>query len=103
MVSAVIQGLAWGIRTPVLTSMRGDYFGRKSFALIMGSSQGVAMLGMIVGPLLVGYLADHFSYSLGFKVVAACAAPGSLLFVFLRNPRASLVSDATPPHPSGSR
>ena len=87
MVSAVIQGLAWGIRSPVLISMRGDYFGRRSFAVIMGSSQGVSMLGMIVGPLLGGYFADHFSYSLGFKVIAACTAPGFLLFVFLRNPR----------------
>ena len=87
MVSAVIQGLAWGVRSPVLTSMRGDYFGRRSFAVIMGSSQGVSMLGMIVGPLLGGYFADHFSYSLGFKVIAAFTAPGLLLFVFLRNPQ----------------
>jgi MFS family permease len=87
MVSAVIQGLAWGVRSPVITSMRGDYFGRKSFAVIMGSSQGIAMLGMIVGPLLGGYFADHFSYSLGFKVIAAFTAPGFLLFVFLRNPQ----------------
>ena len=86
-VSAVIQGLAWGIRTPVLISMRGDYFGRRSFAVIMGFSQAVMMLGMVIGPLLSGYFADHFSYSVGFKVIAACAAPGSLLFILLRNPQ----------------
>jgi MFS family permease len=86
-VSAVIQGLAWGVRSPVLTSMRGEYFGRRSFAVIMGFSHGMAMVGMIVGPLLSGYFADHFSYSLGFKVIAACTAPGFLLFVFLRNPQ----------------
>jgi len=87
MVSAVIQGMAWGVRAPVLTSIRGDYFGRKSFAIIMGCSQGIAMIGMIIGPLVVGYFADHFSYSLGFTVMAACTAPGSLLFLFLRNPQ----------------
>ncbi len=87
MVSTVIQGLAWGVRSPVLTSMRGDYFGRRSFAVIMGFSHGIAMLGMIVGPLLSGYFADHFSYGLGFKVIAACTAPGFLLFVFLRSPQ----------------
>jgi MFS family permease len=87
MISAVIQGMAWGVRAPVLTSMRGDYFGRKSFAIIMGFSQGIAMMGMIVGPLVVGYFADHSSYSLGFTVMAVCTAPGSLLFLFLRNPQ----------------
>ena len=86
-ISAVIQGMAWGVRTPVLISMRGDYFGRKSFAMIMGFSQVVMMLGMVVGPLLSGYFADNYSYGLGFKIIAVATAPGILLFVFLRNPQ----------------
>ncbi len=87
MVSAVVQGLAWGVRGPVLTSMRGDYFGRKSYPVIMGFSQAVMMTGMVIGPLLSGYFADHFSYQLGFKVIAASAAPGVLLFLWLKNPQ----------------
>jgi MFS family permease len=87
LISAAIQGMAWGVRTPVLISMRGDYFGRKSFAMIMGFSQVVMMLGMVVGPLLSGYFADNYSYGLGFKIIAVATAPGILLFVFLRNPQ----------------
>ena len=87
MLSAVIQGLAWGARAPLINALRGDYFGRKSFAMISGYSQVVTMLGLMVGPLLAGYFADHFSYSLGFKVIALCALPAFFLFLFLRNPQ----------------
>ena len=101
MVSAVVQGLAWGVRSPVLTSMRGDYFGRRSFAVIMGFSQGVTMVGMVIGPLLSGYFADHFSYELGFKVIAASTAPGVLMFIWLKNPQSSrTTATATRPTPS---
>ena len=89
MVSAVVQGLAWGMRSPVLTSMRGDYFGRRSFAVIMGFSQAVTMVGMIIGPILSGYFADNYSYELGFKVIAASTAPGVLMFVWLKSPQPS--------------
>ena len=87
MVSAVVQGLSWGVRSPVLTSMRGDFFGRRSFAVIMGFSQAVMMIGMIIGPVLSGYFADNYSYQLGFKVIAALTAPGVLLFLWLKNPQ----------------
>ena len=83
---AVCQGLSWGVRTPVLTSMRGDYFGRGSFALIMGCSQGIAMLGMVLGPLVVGYLADNYSYAVGFNAMAILTAPGAILFLLLKKP-----------------
>ena len=87
MLASVIQGLAWGIRGPVLTSLRSDYFGRKSFAMIMGFSQVVIMVGMVVGPLLVGYLADNYNYTRGFIVIASLTGVGSLLFLFLRKPQ----------------
>ena len=83
---AIIQGLSWGARTPILTSMRGDYFGRAAFASIMGTSQSIAMIGMILGPLIVGYCADHYSYQTGFYVISALTAPGFLLLLSLEEP-----------------
>ncbi len=83
---AVIQGLSWGVRSPVLTSMRGEYFGRKSFPAILGTSQGVAMSGMVIGPLLVGYMADSFNYSAGFIAIAILTIPGAVLFSMIRKP-----------------
>ncbi len=86
LVSALIQGFSWGIRTPVLISMRGEYFGRKSYAMIMGVSQTIMMIGMVIGPLFAGYFADHFSYSLGFKIIALMALPGFFMFIVLKKP-----------------
>ncbi len=85
--ASVIQGLAWGTRAPITTAMRGDYFGRKSFPLIMGYSQAIMVVGMVLGTLFSGYLADQFSYSVGFKVIAIFALPGAVLFLFLKKPR----------------
>ena len=93
LVAAVIQGTAWGFRTPVLIAMRGDYFGRESFAMIMGFSQAIMMIGMIVGPLLSGYFADNYSYSTGFKLCAVLVIPGIFMFLFLRKPKPKPVRD----------
>ena len=95
LLSAVIQGLAWGVRTPVLVSMRGDYFGRKSFAMIMGLSQTIMMIGMVIGPILTGYFADNYSYSLGFKIIAVGALPGFFMFIFLRKPKPVTAENST--------
>ena len=87
MLYAVIQGMAWGIRGPILTSMRGDYFGRKSFAIIMGFSQVIMMLGMIVGPIFIGFMADNYSYKLGFFIIGVVVGAGSVLFLFTKKPQ----------------
>ncbi len=86
MVYAVVQGLAWGTRGPIITAMRGDYFGRKDFALINGYSQVVMMMGMIVGPILAGFMADNFTYSAGFLIIAGMVGAGSILFLIMRQP-----------------
>ncbi len=85
--ASAIQGMSWGIRGPVITAMRSDYFGRKNFPMIQGYSHLVLMVGQIVGPLLAGYMADYYSYSAGFKIIAAMTAAGMFLFLMLRNPQ----------------
>ena len=86
MIYAVVQGLSWGTRGPIITAMRGDYFGRKDFALINGYSQVIMMMGMIVGPLVAGYMADNYSYQSGFLIIAGLVAMGSILFLIMRQP-----------------
>lgn len=84
---AVVHGLAWGLRGPLMQSLRADYFGRSSFATIMGLSFSIVMLGQMVGPLIAGYLADLFGdYRLGFTLLAGMAAFGSVFFIFAREP-----------------
>jgi sugar phosphate permease len=84
---AVLHGLSWGMRGPLMAAIRADYFGSGSFGMISGVSSMVIMFGMMLGPLVAGILADRTgSYVSGFSVLAACAALGSLAFVLARRP-----------------
>ena len=85
--ASAIQGMSWGIRGPVITAMRGEYFGRKNFPMIQGYSHLALMGGQIVGPMLLGYMADNYSYSLGLKIIAGMTAAGMILFLLMRNPQ----------------
>jgi sugar phosphate permease len=86
---AVLHGLAWGIRGPLMSAIRADYFGSASFGTITGVSSMVVMLGMMGGPLIAGALADRTgSYQVGFWILAALAALGSVAFLVARRPPA---------------
>jgi sugar phosphate permease len=86
---AVLHGLAWGMRGPLMQAIRADYFGRASFGTIMGLSSLIVMLGQVVGPLVAGVLADSTgSYEGAFTILAALAGSGSLLFLFATRPKA---------------
>ena len=85
---ALVHGLAWGVRGPIMSSIRADYFGRTHYGQIMGYSQVIVTLGIVGGPLLVGYLADRLgSYQNGFVALAIAAGVGSLFFMFANSPR----------------
>jgi MFS family permease len=85
---AVLHGLAWGIRGPLMQAMRADYFGRASFGTIMGFSSMIVMFGNVSGPLVAGILADSTgSYETGFTVLACLAGAGSLFFFFATKPK----------------
>jgi sugar phosphate permease len=85
---AVLHGVSWGMRGPLMAAIRADYFGSGSFGMISGVSSMVIMFGMMLGPLVAGILADRTgSYVPGFSVLAALAAAGSLAFVRARRPR----------------
>jgi MFS family permease len=85
---AALHGLAWGIRGPLMSAIRADYFGSAAFGTITGISSMIVMLGMMAGPLVAGILADRTgSYESGFTILAALAALGSVCFVLARRPR----------------
>lgn len=84
---AVLHGLGWGIRGPLMSAIRADYFGAGSFGTITGISSMVVMFGMMAGPLVAGILADRTgSYELGFSILAVLAGMGSIFFVLARRP-----------------
>jgi len=84
---AVLHGLAWGIRGPLMSALRADYFGSAAFGTITGISSMIVMLGMMAGPLVAGVLADRTgSYVPGFLVLATLAALGSVFFALAARP-----------------
>ena len=88
-VFVALHGLAWGARGPLMQALRADYFGASSFGFIMGLSSLIVMLGIVLGPIIAGVLADATgTYRAGFLVVGTLAALGMVFFVL-----------ATPPAP----
>lgn len=84
---AVVHGLAWGARGPLMSAVRADYFGRRSFATIEGFASLITMVGVVTGPLLAGFLADYLgNYRLGFVLLAAVTATGAAFFASARRP-----------------
>jgi MFS family permease len=70
-----------------MVALRADYFGPSSFGTIMGFSSLIVMLGMSIGPIYAGYMADiQGDYVTGFSVLGIGALLGSLCFLFARAP-----------------
>ena len=90
---ATLHGLAWGLRGPQMAAIRADYFGRTHFATILGVSNALIIIGTISGPVIAGYVYDVTnSYRIGFTIVAALAAAGSLFFILAPKPQRPLAS-----------
>jgi MFS family permease len=84
---AVLHGLGWGIRGPLMQAIRADYFGAGDFGKIMGWSSMIVMIGTVSGPFVAGFLADKFgSYQTGFAIIAGTALAGSIFFILARKP-----------------
>lgn len=94
---AILHGLAWGTRGPLMQAMRADYFGRAAFPTIMGISFSFVMVGQMLGPLAAGALADALGdYRAAFVGLAVLVACGSLFFVFATPPRKPVGRSAEP-------
>lgn len=84
---ALLHGMAWGMRGPLMQALRADYFGRRAIGLILGLSALITVLGQIGGPIIAGLLADLTGdYRTGFVVLASAAALGSGMFAMATRP-----------------
>ena len=87
-VFAIMYGIGFGGRVPLMTSIRGEYFGRKAFATIMGLSMFPNNIAMIAAPLFAGYMFDSTgSYLIPFMAFAVLNYAGAFLILFVRRPR----------------
>lgn len=84
---AVLYGIAFGGRTPLMTAIRGDYFGRRSFATIMGWSMLPNGILMSIAPVWAGWMFDnHGSYMIPFFVFGLANLVGVVAMLFVRRP-----------------
>ena len=85
---ALLFGIGFGGRVPLLTSIRGEYFGRRAFATLMGLSMLPNNLVMLGGPVFAGYMFDTTgTYVVPFTVLAVLSYMGAVLMLFARKPR----------------
>ena len=85
---ATLNGVAWGARGTLITSLRADYFGASQFGRIMGWTSMVMMPFMTIGMLGSGIMRDIFgSYDLPFVVFSIGAGTGVLWILMASRPR----------------
>ena len=85
---AIIYGIGFGGRIPLLTAIRGEYFGRKAFATIMGLSQMPNNIAMMFAPLFAAYMFDTTgTYQTPFFTFAILNFLGAILVLWVRRPK----------------
>ena len=84
---ALIYGIAFGGRIPLMTAIRGDYFGRKSFATILGWSMLPNGILMSVAPVWAGWMFDTSgTYIVPFVTYASINILGAFIMLLAKKP-----------------
>ena len=85
---AVFYGIAFGGRIPLMTAIRGDYFGRKAFASIMGWSMLPNGILMAIAPVWAAWMFDTYgSYTVPFLSYAVINLAGALIMLLVKKPK----------------
>ncbi len=84
-----LYGPSYGGLAALMLSLRGDYFGRRSFATIGGLMSPVMTVGTLAGPVFAGLVFDTTgSYRIALYVFAALMVVALALLRLLTPPRA---------------
>jgi MFS family permease len=84
---AVIFGVAYGGGMPLYASLARDYFGQRIMGTVFGAATMLSSLGMSIGPVMGGWVFDHFgSYAWLYVGSAAVAVGAVLLATFFPKP-----------------
>ena len=85
---AILYGIAFGGRIPLMASIRGEYFGRKAFASIMGWSMLPNGILMAIAPVWAAWMFDNFgSYTIPFLAYAVINLAGAVIMLFASKPK----------------
>jgi len=88
LVYAMLYGIGWGIRVPLMGALQGDYFGRKSQGIIRGWIMLIGLPLTIATPVIVGLMADiQGTYRLIFSIISFAGIGGSVLILLATPPK----------------
>lgn len=77
---AVLHGLAWGVRDPLMQLLKADVFGWQAYAAAEGYTRILVMLGMIIGPMAMArLLAVTGAYTWGLSLMVVMSAVACVL------------------------
>ena len=86
---ALLWGFGFGGRTPLLHALRGGYFGRRHFGVILGMSAFPMAIGMMVAPVIVGRMFDTTgTYQTALYVLAAACIGAAVTILLATKPPA---------------
>ena len=86
-VFAVVWGVGFGARTPLLHAMRGEYFGRRHFGTILGLSSFPMSIGMMATPFVMGLVHDiQDTYVWSLYVLSGACVVASVTILFATRP-----------------
>ena len=84
---AVLFGMGFGGRNPLTVAIRGDYFGRASFAKILGLSTVPMNFLLLIAAPFAGFMRDvQGSYTDAFLILAGLNFAGAVLFLMAKRP-----------------
>ncbi|MAE80814.1 MAG: hypothetical protein CL695_04415, partial [Chloroflexi bacterium] len=87
LIFAVLWGLGFGARTPMLHALRGEFFGRKHFGVILGMSAFPMAVGMMVTPVIVGWVFDRTgTYETSLYALALACIIGTITILLATKP-----------------
>ena len=87
LVFAVLWGLGFGGRTPMLHALRGEFFGRKHFGVILGMSAFPMAVGMMITPVIVGWVFDRTgTYANSLYALAIACLVGTITILMTSKP-----------------
>jgi MFS family permease len=80
---AVIFGVAYGGGMPLYASIARDYFGQKIMGTVFGAATMLSSLGMAAGPVVGGWVFDHFHNYAWLYIGSAAVGLGAVLMAML--------------------
>ena len=84
---SLLWGIGFGMRTPILHSLRGEFFGGKHYATILGLNALPMGIGMMISPVIVGFIYDSTNtYLYSLLSMAILCITASFLILLIKSP-----------------